>query len=89
MSYLSHSSYPSYPSLRLLEKDMTPDNLGLLFGGGMLLQVLGLAWARPSVSGFLTSLAVVFAPLEGNAADGIRRFLPVKLGGHRGVVLIP
>ena len=37
--------------------------VGLLFGGGMLLQVLGLAWARPSVSGFLTSLAVVFAPL--------------------------
>jgi drug/metabolite transporter (DMT)-like permease len=36
---------------------------GLLFGGGMLLQVLGLAWARPSVSGFLTALAVVFAPL--------------------------
>ncbi len=37
--------------------------MGLLFGGGMLLQVLGLAWARPSVSGFLTSLAVVFTPL--------------------------
>jgi len=37
--------------------------VGLLFGGGMLLQVLGLAWARPSVSGFLTSMAVVFAPL--------------------------
>ncbi|MEI6781568.1 MAG: DMT family transporter [Verrucomicrobiota bacterium] len=37
--------------------------LGMLFGGGMLLQVLGLAWARPSVSGFLTALAVVFAPL--------------------------
>ncbi len=37
--------------------------VGLLFGAGMLLQVLGLAWARPSVSGFLTSLTVVFAPL--------------------------
>lgn len=37
--------------------------VGVLFGGGMLLQVLGLAWARPSVSGFLTSMAVVFAPL--------------------------
>jgi hypothetical protein len=33
--------------------------------------------------------AVVFAPLEGCAADGIRRFLPVKLGGHRGIVLLP
>lgn len=38
-------------------------SVGLLFGVGMLLQVLGLAWARPSVSGFLTSMAVVFAPL--------------------------
>lgn len=37
--------------------------VGLLFGGGMLLQVLGLAWARPSVSGFLTSTAVIFTPL--------------------------
>lgn len=37
--------------------------VGLLFAGGMLLQVLGLAWARPSVSGFLTSMAVVFAPI--------------------------
>jgi drug/metabolite transporter (DMT)-like permease len=37
--------------------------VGFLFAGGMLLQVLGLAWARPSVSGFLTSMAVVFTPL--------------------------
>ena len=37
--------------------------IGVLFGAGMLLQVLGLAWARPSVSGFLTSMAVVFAPM--------------------------
>jgi drug/metabolite transporter (DMT)-like permease len=37
--------------------------VGLFFGSGMLLQVAGLAWARPSVSGFLTCLAVVFAPL--------------------------
>jgi drug/metabolite transporter (DMT)-like permease len=44
--------------------------IGLCFGGGMLLQVLGLAWARPSVSGFLTSLAVVFAP---SAQAGILR----------------
>lgn len=44
--------------------------VGLLFGSGMLLQVLGLAWARPSVSGFLTSLAVVFAPI---AQAGILR----------------
>lgn len=37
--------------------------VGLMFCGGMLLQVLGLAWARPSVSGFLTSMTVVFAPI--------------------------
>ncbi len=37
--------------------------VGLMFGAGMLLQVLGLAWARPSVSGFLTSTAVIFTPL--------------------------
>ena len=37
--------------------------VGLLFGAGMLLQLQGLAWARPSVSGFLTSMAVVFAPM--------------------------
>ncbi len=37
--------------------------VGLFFTAGMLLQVLGLAWARPSVSSFLTSLTVVFAPL--------------------------
>lgn len=37
--------------------------VGLMFAAGMLLQVLGLTWARPSVSGFLTSMAVVFAPM--------------------------
>lgn len=37
--------------------------VGLMFCAGMLLQVLGLAWARPSVSGFLTSMTVVFAPI--------------------------
>jgi drug/metabolite transporter (DMT)-like permease len=38
-------------------------SVGVFFGGGMLLQIVGLAWALPSVSGFLTALAVVFAPL--------------------------
>lgn len=37
--------------------------VGAFFAGGMLLQVMGLVWALPSVSGFLTALAVVFAPL--------------------------
>ncbi|MGA2500132.1 MAG: DMT family transporter [Tepidisphaeraceae bacterium] len=37
--------------------------VGASFGIAMLFQILGLTWARPSVSGFLTALAVVFAPL--------------------------
>ncbi len=37
--------------------------VGATFGVAMLLQILGLTWALPSVSGFLTALAVVFAPL--------------------------
>lgn len=33
---------------------------------------------------------VVLAPLEAPpATDGVRRFLPVRLGGHRGIVLLP
>jgi len=36
--------------------------IGALFAGGMLLQVHGLRYTLPSVSGFLTALAVVFAP---------------------------
>jgi drug/metabolite transporter (DMT)-like permease len=37
--------------------------IGGFFAAGMLLQVTGLRWTLPSVSGFLTALAVVFAPL--------------------------
>jgi drug/metabolite transporter (DMT)-like permease len=37
--------------------------VGLFFGGGIFLQVVGLRYTVPSVSGFLTALAVVFAPL--------------------------
>ena len=37
--------------------------VGASFGIALLFQILGLTWARPSVSGFLTALAVVFAPL--------------------------
>ncbi|MFI5381489.1 MAG: DMT family transporter [Tepidisphaerales bacterium] len=37
--------------------------VGVFFGGGMLLQILGIAWVLPSVSGFLTALSVVFAPV--------------------------
>jgi len=37
--------------------------VGAFFAAGMLLQVMGLCWTLPSVSAFLTSMAVVFAPL--------------------------
>ena len=37
--------------------------VGLFFGGGIFLQVVGLRYTVPSVSGFLTALAVVFAPI--------------------------
>jgi len=33
--------------------------------------------------------AVVLAPLETAPADGVRRFLPVKVGGRQGIVLLP
>jgi hypothetical protein len=33
--------------------------------------------------------AVVLAPLEPAAAEGVRRFLPVKVGGRQGIVLLP
>lgn len=59
--------------------------VGLLFGAGMLLQVLGLAWARPSVSGFLTSMAVVFAPMA--QACILRRPVGGYVWGAVGVAL--
>jgi drug/metabolite transporter (DMT)-like permease len=37
--------------------------VGTFFGAGMFLQVLGLKYTRPSVSAFLTALAVVYAPI--------------------------
>jgi len=37
--------------------------VGLSFGLGIFLQILGLRYTLPSISGFLTSLAVIFAPL--------------------------
>jgi hypothetical protein len=33
--------------------------------------------------------AIVLAMMEPPAADGIRRFLPIQLGGRRGIVLLP
>jgi drug/metabolite transporter (DMT)-like permease len=37
--------------------------VGAAFGFGIFLQILGLRYTIPSISGFLTSLAVIFAPL--------------------------
>lgn len=37
--------------------------VGSFFAIGMLLQVMGLCWTLPSVSAFLTSMAVVFSPI--------------------------
>jgi hypothetical protein len=50
-----------------------------------------LALAHPSagIAAEARTSAMVLAPLESPPADGIRRFLPVRMGGHRGVVLLP
>ena len=51
-----------------------------------------LARAYPSsrISPDAAPAAIVLAPLEpGPATDGIRRFLPVKAGGQRGIVFLP
>lgn len=37
--------------------------LGLAFGSGMFLQILGLAWVVPSVSGMITAMPVLLAPI--------------------------
>ena len=37
--------------------------LGLTFGCGMFLQILGLAWIVPSVSGMITAMPVLLAPI--------------------------
>jgi hypothetical protein len=46
---------------------------------------------RPSpIAAGAELLAVALAPLEAvPASDGIRRFVPVKMGGHKGVVFLP
>lgn len=37
--------------------------IGVFMGGGMFFQIVGLSWVVPSVSGMITSLTVVLAPL--------------------------
>ena len=89
MSYQSHSSYPSYPSLRLLEKNMTPYSLGLVFAGGAALCWTFSATAFSRSSGMVGSLPVnlirlvlasVFFALYGGLTRGL--FLPLDATAH-------
>jgi drug/metabolite transporter (DMT)-like permease len=56
--------------------------VGVLFSGGMLLQVVGLQWVVPSVSGFFTALPVLFAPLAQSA------FLRRPVGGKTWIAVV-
>ncbi|MBM4016869.1 MAG: hypothetical protein FJ288_00850 [Planctomycetes bacterium] len=52
--------------------------------------LLARAYPVAGIRGGADPAAVVLAPPPaGPAADAVRRFLPVRLGGHRGVVLLP
>jgi len=51
--------------------------------------LLARAYPSAGIAAGATTSAMVLAPLEPPPADGIRRFLPVRMGGHRGVVLLP
>lgn len=53
------------PSWRRLSRDEVTGGLvlGAIMGVGMFLQILGLAWVLPSVSGMLSATPVVLAPL--------------------------
>jgi len=65
--------------------------VGLCFAAGMVTQNIGLRYTRPSVSGFLTALLVVFAPLAQAAflrrPVGGRTWLAVALALVGAVVL--
>ena len=53
-------------------------------------RLLARAYPSAGIAAEGRMLAVALAPLEPRpAADGLRRFLPVRMGGHRGVVLLP
>lgn len=52
--------------------------------------LLARAYPSSGIAAGSEASAVVLAPLEtAPASDGVQRFVPVKLGGHRGVVLLP
>jgi hypothetical protein len=50
--------------------------------------LLARAYPSAGIAGDARASAVVLAPLE-PPADGFRRFLPIRMGGHRGVVILP
>ncbi len=60
--------------------------VGALFAAGMLLQVVGLRWVIPSVSGFFTALPVVFAPLAQSAI--LKRPVGAKTWGAVGLAVV-
>ncbi len=53
-------------------------------------RLLARAYPSAGIAAEATPSAIVLAPLEAlPASDGIRRIVPVRLGGHRGIVLVP
>ena len=53
-------------------------------------RLLARAYPSAGIAAEATTSAIVLAPLGAlPAADGVCRFVPVRLGGHRGVVLVP
>ena len=53
------------------------------------LPLLARAYPSAGIRADAPPSAVVLAPLEPAAAEGVRRFLPVKVGGRHGIVIIP
>ena len=52
--------------------------------------LLARAYPSSGIAAGAGASAVVLAPLEAvPASDGVHRFVPVKMGGHKGVVLLP
>ena len=52
--------------------------------------LLARAYPSSGVRGEATPSSVVLAPVEATpAGDGVRRFVPVTMGGHKGVVFLP
>ncbi|HUU09043.1 MAG TPA: hypothetical protein VM431_00715 [Phycisphaerae bacterium] len=52
--------------------------------------LLARAYGSAEIAAGPKPTAIALAPLEaGPPAEGIRRFVPVRLGGHKGIVLLP